>query len=202
MHARSETSAAAGTAIWCTSCGIPYAPGTPYCANCHQPLIDPREATGSADPDPEPIVARAPESAGARTPESAPAPAPAPDDAPPGFDLDAVYPAPPGSLLDRIRKRPQALSEDQVEAAAAEIIARARAEMAVEAVQRGDLPPAPRDALALLPDLLPDPVVEDALRRRRERDRAWLIAGFIASAVLILIAIAYSRYLAAGIPLT
>ena len=184
MQARPGTTDEERAAVWCQACGIPYASGTTHCANCAAPLAAaPDAAVSDADDSQAPLQAVDGEGL-----------ADAPD-SPPGLDLDAGYPAPPTSMLARIRKRPRPLSEDEVEAAAAAIIARARVEIANGAEEA-----APRDALALLPDLLPDPVVEAALQRRRERDRLWIIAGLVCSVILIICALAFSRYVAGGLP--
>jgi hypothetical protein len=184
MQAQQQPTEAGRTAIWCAACGIPYAADTLYCANCGAQLADmPDTAAGEVDAAASPAEGLDPAS-----PTET-------EDVPPEIDLDAVYPAPPTSLLGRIRQRQRPLSEDEVEAAAAVIIARAQEEIANGAEEAS-----PRDALALLPDLLPDPVVEAALQRRRERDRLWIIAGIVCSILLILIALAFSRYLAGGLP--
>jgi hypothetical protein len=184
MQVRPGTTKEGSTAVWCQACGIPYASDTTYCANCAAPLADTTEASVS---DAEiPLVS--PRVLDDESLVDA-------DDAVPGFDLDAVYPTPPTTVLGRLRKRPRPLSEDEVEAAAAAIIARAREEVA-----NGADDTEPRDALDLLPDLLPDPVVERSLQERQERDRAWIIAGIVCSVLLIICALAFSRYLAGGLP--
>src|SRR3954447_26558245 len=195
MQAQSRTTDEGISVVWCQRCGIPYAAGTSYCTDCGNELATtaavPR--SGSAQPV---IVDNASEVEATSAPLVVPdMESPADDgDSVPGFDLDAIYPSEPPSLMGRIRKRPRPLSEDEVEAAAAVIIARAQ-----EASANGAEEP-PRDALAILPDLLPDPFVEAALQRRREQDRKWIIAGIVCSVILIIVALAFSRMLAVGLP--
>lgn len=86
------------------------------------------------------------------------------------------------------------MSDDEVDATAAAIIARARAEELGD-----DVAPVPREALDLLQDFLPDPVVQQALQERRERDRLWLIAGVVCCILLLLFALAVSRYMSVGL---
>ncbi|HEY8600121.1 MAG TPA: hypothetical protein VIL85_16915 [Thermomicrobiales bacterium] len=100
----------------------------------------------------------------------------------------------PLGLLGRIRPRQQPMSDDEVDATAAAIIARARAEELGD-----DVAPVPREALDLLQDFLPDPVVQQALQERRERDRLWLIAGVVCCILLLLFALAVSRYMSVGL---
>jgi hypothetical protein len=86
------------------------------------------------------------------------------------------------------------MSDDEVDAAAAAIIARARSEEF-----GSDVAQIPRDALDLLQDFLPDPVVQQKLQERRERDRLWLIAGVVCCVLLLLFALLLSRYMSVGL---
>jgi hypothetical protein len=190
MQARSGDVAAAteGAAIWCNTCGIPYAPTMTHCSHCGAPLAgDTTTAAGVVAP-----VAAAPALPVARPTDAAPAPVVT---AAPQVTLPAALPAntPPG-LLGRIRTRQQSMSDDEVDAAAAAIIAQARAEEL-----GSDVAPVPREALDLLQDFLPDPVVQQTLRDRRERDRLWLIAGVVCCVLLLLFALAISRYMSVGL---
>jgi hypothetical protein len=183
MQTQPRTTDEGSSVIWCQQCGIPYAAGTAYCSDCG------KELAGAMDTVPLKV-------------EVASAPPVMPDtessaddgDSAPEFDLDAIYPSAPTSLMGRIRQRPRPLSEDEVEAAAAMIVARAQDASASVADE------APRDVLTLLPDLLPDPVVAAALQRRREQDRKWIIAGIVCSIILIVIALVLSRTIAGGLP--
>lgn len=189
MQARLRDVAAAteGAAVWCSTCGIPYAPTTTHCSHCGAPLAgDTPDAVGGAAP-----VLAAPArlaSAADESPTSVVAAAPQ-------LPLPSVPPVntPPG-LLGRIRSGKPVMSDDEVDAAAAAIIAQARAEQL-----GGDVAPVPREALDLLQDYLPDPVVQQALQERRERDRFWLIAGVVCCVLLMLFALAISRYMSVGL---
>ena len=188
-----------GTAIWCATCGIPYAPTMTHCSHCGAPL--------NADPVGLPALVN-PASAAPRTDVGTSGDAPAPveggeltDDRPVPLSAELISPLPvegaplaTRGLLDRVRQRQHVMSEDEVDAAAAAIIARARAEEQLLGASA-----APRDALDLLPNLLPDPVVERALQQRRERDRIWLIVGVVCCVLLIIFALAISRYMSIGI---
>jgi hypothetical protein len=86
------------------------------------------------------------------------------------------------------------MSDDEVDAAAAVIIAQARAEEL-----GSDVAPVPREALDFLQDFLPDPIVQQKLHERRERDRLWLVAGVVCCVLLLLFALAISRYMSIGL---
>ena len=86
------------------------------------------------------------------------------------------------------------MSDDEVDAAAAAIVARAKAEEL-----GSDVAPVPREALDLLHDYLPDPVVQQGLQERRERDRLWLIIGVVCCVLLLLFALVISRYMSVGL---
>ena len=193
MQARSGdiASTTEGAAVWCNTCGIPYAPTMTHCSHCGAPLAgDTLDTVGGAAIAPAvlacPVVAVAdnlPPADVAAAPQSATVPL-----------TPAIPPVttPPG-LLGRICPRQQAMSDDEVDAAAAAIIARARAEEL-----GGDVAPVPREALDLLQDFLPDPAVQQALQQRRERDRLWLIAGVVCCILLLIFALAISRYMSVG----
>lgn len=227
---RGETMTAGGdgaitrtqAAVWCGTCGIPYAAETVYCANCGAELAalevaaDPLTPQSSGADD----LAAPTAPQGAAIGGSSPVTPAAPDVASPlaarvqerqsgtvevvappvtplaGRTLDEAFPNPPRGLIDRVRQRQQAMSEDEIDAAAAAIIAQARHADRLDSATEAD---GPRDALALLAALAPDPVVEEALQRRRERDRAWLIGGIVCCVLLILFALAISRTMSIGI---
>ena len=176
-----------GAAVWCNTCGIPYAPTTTHCSHCGAPLAgDTPDAVGGAAP--VPAAPALPLATADESPTSVVAAAPQ-------LPLPSVPPVntPPG-LLGRIRSGKPVMSDDEVDAAAAAIIAQARAEEL-----GGDVAPVPREALDLLQDYLPDPVVQQALQERRERDRLWLIAGVVCCVLLMLFALAISRYMSVGL---
>lgn len=209
------------TAVWCGTCGIPYAADTVYCANCgaelaaldvaaapltpQPPVADdlaaPTAPQGEAIGGSSPVTTAAPDVASplaARVRERQPdsAEAVVPPVAPLACrTLDEAFPNPPRGLIDRVRQRQHAMSEDEIDAAAAAIIAQAR-----QADRRDPATGAegPRDARALLAALAPDPAMEEALQRRRERDRAWLIGGIVCCILLILFALAISRSMSIG----
>ncbi len=189
MQARTERSESSDAepkrgVVWCDVCGIPYAANTAFCATCGAVLVEGQDNAASAG---EPVAVPALAAPGISDDATARGLAPEPG--------EATLP-PPGARARRFRKRVRPLSDGEVEAAAAAIIVRARAASAEEEAM-----PRARDAMDFLPDLLPDPVVEAALLQHRERDRLWLIAGAVCSIVLILCALAVSRYLAGGLPL-
>lgn len=205
----------ARAAVWCVTCGIPYAADTVYCAHCGATLTElpavPAAAIAGSFPVALAIVveigehsvpedgapapaATVPRAAEHEQRRSASAPLATPTTSAP--TLDGAFPGPPRGLLDRVRQRQRAMSEDEVDAAAA-IIARARS--ADEPVSPVGAVVAPPDALVLLADLLPDPALADALQRQRERDRLWLIVGVACSVLLIVFALAVSRYLSVGL---
>lgn len=190
MQARSGDTAATteSAAVWCNACGIPYASTMTHCSHCGAPLADdpssvvggvviapavPVRSVASAAPESlEPVVGAAPQ-----------------------LTFPAALPATtPSGLLGRIRPRQQPMSDDEVDAAAAAIIAQARVEEL-----GSNAAPVPPEALDLLQDFLPDPVVQQALRERRERDRLWLIAGVVCCVMLLIFALAISRYMSVGV---
>ncbi len=207
------TTTQAQAAVWCGACGIPYAAETVYCANCGAPLAALAALAVEADtaapglPVPvDPIIPTAPVSEENGEARSAVLAAQMPERlsgapgaaqflvAPPGVrTLDEAFPHPPRGLLDRVRQRQQAMSEDEIDTAAAAIIAQARHADRLDAATG-----TPRDALAPLADLVPDPVVREALQGRRERDRAWLIGGLVCCVLLILFALVISRSMSIG----
>jgi hypothetical protein len=174
------------TVIWCGKCGIPYAATMTHCSLCGAPLADPSDPFAAA-PQVVPSAAATSrtESQSMIEPETFVPVLP---------PLQSATVAPSAGLLGRIRQRPQGMSDDEVDAAAAAIIARARAEERLA----GDDSLAPMTA-ELLPSLLPDPATEAALLQRRQRDRVWLIAGFVCCVILIVVALAISRYTSSGL---
>lgn len=182
-----ETSAERDAVIWCAACGIPYAAGTPYCTSCRQSL-DTVVAGGSPvaaapytgnDDDINPVSMLAEPTAQAEVFLGA---------------GDAVRQPvrPRGALGRRIARRPPPLTEGQIEALAAAIVAQAQAEELSEA-EVAPPTPAPVD-----PGLEAEPLTYlEFLPPLRDRDRQWLVAGFICCVVLILFTIIFVRYLAA-----
>lgn len=195
MQARADEGAAgerdapvAGQAvIWCGKCGIPYASTLTHCSLCGAPLADERDPFAIA-----PGVSRAAvQTTPASDPEAAAAAAVIEESLPP---MPTLPPTASGGLIGRVRQRQSTMSEDEVDAAAAAIIARARAEEQLVAAN-----PAAREALELSPAYLPDPKLAAALQLRRERDRLWLIAGFVCCVVLIIVALVIGRYTSGGL---
>lgn len=191
-------------AVWCGSCGIPYAAGTVYCTHCGATLIAdaPLPAvpgliiTPAVSPtreDDVPALAAAPpeQIAVEQHMSISLGPAMPTTSNPP---LGQAFPNAPRGLLDRVRQRQRAMSDDEVDAAAAAIIAQARS--AGELVGGGAVSP---DNLPPLTGFLPDFATDEALQRRQERERFWLIAGIVCSVLLILFALAVSRYLSIGL---
>ncbi len=213
------TTTQAQAAVWCGTCGIPYAAETVYCANCGAPLAALADELGVVSlVSTTPGALMAPAVSRTAAPDDlSPAALAAPDQdaplvalaqerlsdgagagplsvAPPGVHtLDEAFPHPPRGLLDRVRQRQRAMSEDEIDAAAAAIIAQAR-----HADRLAAATGTPRDALAPLADLAPDPVVREALQGRRDRDRAWLIGGLVCCVLLILFALVISRSMSIG----
>ena len=190
-------------AVWCGTCGIPYAADTVYCANCGAPLAALADETGAVaallpaptvlTPPPAhiPQVPDAPLVQGRLSEGEVEEPS---STVPLGVrTLDDAFPNPPRGLLDRVRQRQQTMSDDEIDAAAAAIIAQAQ-----HADRLDTATGAPRDALALLADRAPDPLMAEALRQRRERDRAWLIGGIVCCVLLIVVALIISRSMSVG----
>ncbi len=182
-----EASIAEQDVIWCGKCGIPYAAPMTHCSLCGAPLADERDPFAAASRAPRAAVQLTPASdQGAR--EAA---------APSAGSLSPLPTFPPmvsGNLIRRLRQHQEAMSDEEVDAAAAALVARARAEERLVAAD-----PAARDALERSSAYLPDPRLEAALQQRRERDRLWLIAGFVCCVVLIIVALAISRYTSGGL---
>ncbi len=177
---------AAGTVIWCGACAIPYASATVYCANCGALL-----AADTGAPAGETFLPTIAPPLRAETGGAPATPMIAASALPPPV---IVAPRVSGGFVDRIRQRQHVMSEAEVDAAAAAIIARAR-----EVEDSTDAVSGPRGALDFLPDISPDPAIEVALQRRRERDRLWLIAGVICCVALIIFALVVSRYMSIGL---
>lgn len=182
------TSAERDTVIWCAACGVPYAPGTPYCGACRQPL----DLGAGADPPvlsaPHPGSAAAALAAALRAEYVGP-------EVPLASEDVAVRPVRPRGVLGRrIARRPRPLTEGEIEALAAAIVAQARA----EELSGADASPRPGAPVAA-----PNPAREasslaalEFLPPLRERDRQWLAAGLVCCVVLIICAALFVRFLA------
>lgn len=165
--------------VWCSACGIPYVPGTTHCSHCGQPL--------KTDAALEPPTPAAPAPAAA-TPDSAVAPAGSP-------------PVTGGSTRPRRRRAP--LTEEEIEATAAALVARAMAADAMAPPSATPLQPADGSApLAEWPsaaELAPrvDTASPPSLRMSG-KDRAWLIAGIVMCVLLVLLVIVFVRWFTAN----
>jgi hypothetical protein len=171
-----EISPEADEVVWCPSCGIPHEAGATHCSFCHPPLA--QGAVGD-ELDFEGMT----EAEEARTGALGRAIA----------GRVATQRPPRGRRASpwALPKRLQPLSEDEIEARAAAIVAQASKEEASGA------------AVPLFTDGS-GPVSEDELLRQldflpplRQRDRDWLLAGIFCCVILILGAVVIARYFAA-----
>ena len=181
------------TVIWCAACGIPHASGTAYCSACRQPL----DASVGDDIVPPPVrdaasrsnvvaalVLRGPQDLTDR-------PGASPEESS-GAEEAARRPVRQGGALGRrIARRPRPLTEDEIEARAAAIVAQARSEELAGADAPPPLAP-PTD-----PAFAADPLAYlEFLPPLRDRDRQWLVAGLVCCAALVLFTVFFVRYLA------
>ena len=202
--------------VWCMQCGIPHAAGAIYCSYCGQSLGDVAGAATDTAPADGPLdaltVAPAPGMAAVTSAEpAAPLGEPAADAEPPPW----VVPAPPetpaarrdrAARTTRLPRRTAPASDAEIEAAAAAIVAQAKALDEARARPGGtDTTRAPETLAAPHPELAGDwPVTRRApsapppslFAAMPERERIWLIAGIVLCVVLVLFAIAFARNLA------
>ena len=196
MSAESSVAAAAGRreVVWCQACGIPHEAGTVYCNFCSQPLIviDDHPAAPTADAPP---LAASPEAAEAQ-PD---APGEATDGQTGALARAIAARAAQGRVarpMPAIRwpmpRRAVVLSEEEIEAKAAAIVALARAEerAGLDATSR----PAPPGSDLLQEEGLSPEI--GFIPPLRERDQLWLLGGLFGCALLILAAVALVRVLA------
>ena len=174
--------------VWCPSCGIPHEAGATHCTFCSRPLAaslagEPASPeidgdASAATPPPDPLLPDARTGVLARAVAERVAARRSPRPA-----RDARWP---------MSRRPPTLTDEEIEARAAAIVAQAcEAEAAGVALSSptvgggpGPLPDAePFSQLEFLPPL-------------RQSDRQWLLAGFVCCGLLILFAIAFVRFLA------
>jgi len=170
-----EVSQEQGGVIWCRSCGIPHDAEATHCSFCSQPLAEDIESDGV--------------NAAAGTEAT-----------------DAGTGALGRALADRVaaqrppRKRSagpwslpglrQPLSDDEIDARAAAIVAQARKEEA-----SGEAKPLFVTGPGVVSD---DDLLElEFLPPLRQRDREWLLAGLICCVLLIMGAVAIVRFFAA-----
>jgi hypothetical protein len=161
--------------VWCPSCGIPHEAGATHCSFCKQPLAEgiegeaeSAESLSAASDTDTGVLARAiaDRVATQRSPRT--------------------RSAGPWALP----RRPQPLTEDEIEARAAAIVAQARNDEA-----SGAAVPLFTDGYSTLSD---DELLElDFLPPLRQRDREWLLAGAVCCVILILGAVVIARYFAA-----
>jgi hypothetical protein len=168
--------------VWCRACGIPHDAGTVYCSFCNQPMVP-------VDPNAEPAGG-----------DDAPLATASPDDSQTGVLARAIAARSaqgrgprqrPGGRW-KLSRRPAPLTDDEIEARAAAIVALARAEEAagLDRPQPTDSDkPSPLDEAETFAAL-------DFLPPLRERDQLWLVAGLFCCALLILFAIGFVRFLA------
>lgn len=177
--------------VWCGACGIPYGPDTTHCAHCGRPLaaVSARAGAGGAPPAPGPPLAG---------PAAVPAPAVGPGL--PGTTGGA--PAASAGSSRRGKRRAAPMTDAEIEATAAALVARALAQSRAAGTEpaaggpHADPPPieAWPDAPSLARrDESPPPAFQMA-----RKDRLWLIAGIALCVIMIVLAVAFSRLLAAS----
>ena len=178
--------------VWCAACGIPYAPTTPYCDSCHQPLqVGPGGELSAAlavladDADSDATDTRSIVDSSDLAPALVISP------------VAEVAVAQPlrqrGVLGRRFARRPRPLTEDEIETRAAAIVAQARAEELAGIDEPFELD----DEADMADDDEDEPVAYvDFLPPLRQRDRQWLGAGLVCCVVLIVFAAFFVRFLA------
>ena len=168
--------------VWCAPCGMPHARGTTHCISCGAPLGETPVASTTTPAVPA-VSAPLPSA-----PVIVPAPAPA---APPRADT--------ASRTRRSWRAAPPMSDSEVEATAAAIVARA---MAAGASTPTDTPP---DATQAAPSPInltsdsgplvwPDPIPPSL----SAKDRLWLIAGVACCVILLLALIVFVRTMPYG----
>lgn len=189
--------------VWCQACGIPHKAGAVYCSFCSQPLVPLDEHPATALTTALPLAATTPAPAADEAPDETAAAAPPTDEDPEkqtgalaraiaAHAAEGRAPRQMPAVRWPMPRRPIALSEEEIEAKAAAIVALARAEEAagIDATPR---PRAPGDDLLNEEGLSPEVGFIPPLR---ERDKLWLIVGLFGCAILILAAVALVRVLA------
>lgn len=148
--------------VWCSACGIPHPAGTAYCSHCGRPLGE--GAVAGASPAPAAVTV---------LPTRARAPL-------------------TGSLRARATRRSGPASDEEIDAAAAAIVARA---MALEA-----RPAAPESAAPGKADSVPTTVESPLpLSILPARERLWVYAGLALCLLVMLIAIIFARSLSVAV---
>jgi hypothetical protein len=161
--------------IWCPSCGIPHEVTATHCSLCHQPLVDIQAGSDGPNDD---TAAEAPGTQTATLGRTLAAQVVT--QRPPRQRRAAPWP---------VQRPRQALTDDEIEARAAMIVALARKEEAVGVTVSPDA-----DGLKSVTD---DELLElDFLPPLRQRDREWLLAGLICCVLLIMGAVAIVRFFA------
>lgn len=161
--------------LWCAACGIPHEASATHCNFCNRPLIE--QAQGDDDATGEAIDA-----SDAQTGALARAIA----------DRAAAQRAPRQPRVGpwALPRRPQPLSDDEIDAQAAAIVAQARKEESDGETE--NLFPAGSSSLSdaeLISQL-------DFLPPLRRRDREWLLAGLFCCVILIIGAVIIVRFFA------
>jgi hypothetical protein len=164
--------------IWCEPCGMPHARGTTHCISCGAPLGEEAPAAAAVTPA-VPVADSLPPSAPVITAEPVAPPPPRADVAPRG--RRSWRAAPP-------------MSETEIEATAAAIVARAmvagEAAPAREPAGDGQATPPPVNLKSDSGPLVwPDPLPPSL----PSKDRLWLIAGGVCCVILLLALIVFAR---------
>ena len=168
--------------VWCRACGIPHDAGTVYCSFCSQPMVAVGADAQPADGD-DALLSQD-----------------TTDNAQTGALARAIATRAAQGRSSRqrpgmrwpIARRPAPLTDDEIEAKAAAIVALARAEEAAEATRPKTTVP---EGSSILDKAEPLGQL-DLLPPMRERDQLWLLAGLFCCAFLILFAIGFVRFFA------
>jgi hypothetical protein len=171
----SGVSAAQDGVVWCPVCGIPHGVEATHCSVCRRRLVGSDEGDGD-----EAAVDASDAQTGALGRAIA--------------ARVATQGSPRGGRAApwRLPRLRQPLSDEEIDARAAAIVAQARKEEASGAVASladdGLLPPGSGEPLIADLDFLPP---------LRQRDREWLLAGIVCCVILIVGAVVIARYFAA-----
>jgi hypothetical protein len=170
----SELSLEQDEVVWCSACGIPHPAGTSYCSHCNRPLAERNagdDETGDAADAPDAQTGALARAVADRAAAQRP-------------------PRQRSAVPWAVPRRPQSLTDDEIEARAAAIVAQARQEEAQGATEA--LFP---DGAAAMSDAQHIGQL-DFLPPLRQRDREWLFAGLFCCVILIVGAIVMVRFFA------